>query len=132
MPQYFTRAEADALLPQLEPIMRELTEFREALREVEVRVEALQLRMRGNGYAHRGELSQLRQDATQLVESINQRVQRVNEWGVLVKDLETGLVDFPSLRDGREVYLCWRLGESRVAWWHSIEGGFAGRQPLDD
>ena len=132
MPQYFTRAEADALLPQLEPILRELTELREALREVEGRVEALQLRMRGNGYAHRGELAQLRQDAAELVEAINQRVHRVNELGVLVKDLETGLVDFPSLRDGQEVYLCWRLGEPRVAWWHPIEGGFAGRQSLDD
>ena len=132
MPQYFTRADADALLTQLEPIMQELAQLREALREVEARVEALQLRMRGNGHAHRGELAQLRQDASTLVESINQRVHRVNEWGVLVKDLETGLVDFPSLRDGQEVYLCWQLGEPRVAWWHPIEGGFAGRQPLDD
>lgn len=132
MPQYFTRADADALLTQLEPIMQELAQLREALREVEARVEALQLRMRGNGHAHRGELAQLRQDASTLVESINERVHRVNEWGVVVKDLETGLVDFPSRRDGQEVYLCWRLGEPRVAWWHPIEGGFAGRQPLDD
>ena len=52
--------------------------------------------------------------------------------GTVVKDLETGLVDFPSLRGGEEVYLCWKLGEARIGYWHGIEEGFAGRKPLDD
>jgi hypothetical protein len=47
-----------------------------------------------------------------------------------VKDIDTGLLDFPSLRGGEEVLLCWRLGEDEVAWWHRPEDGFAGRQPL--
>jgi hypothetical protein len=50
----------------------------------------------------------------------------------LLKDLDTGLIDFPTLRDGREVYLCWQLGEPHIAWWHEIETGFSGRLPLDD
>ena len=54
------------------------------------------------------------------------------EWGIELKDLSTGLVDFPAMREGRVVYLCWRLGELQIAFWHDIETGFAGRQPLDE
>jgi len=57
---------------------------------------------------------------------------RIEEWGIVVRDLDQGLCDFPSERDGRVVYLCWRLGEERIAWWHDIHAGFAGRQPLDE
>ena len=51
--------------------------------------------------------------------------------GVLVKDLDRGLVDFPALRDGEEVLLCWQVGEGEIAYWHGLEEGFAGRKPLD-
>jgi hypothetical protein len=52
--------------------------------------------------------------------------------GVVLRDLERGLVDFPSLRDGREVYLCWQEGENEIAFWHEVDAGFPGRRPLDD
>ena len=55
----------------------------------------------------------------------------IHERGVIVKDLDTGLVDFPALRDGEEILLCWRLGEDEVAYWHGLEEGFAGRKRLD-
>ncbi len=132
MAHYFTRDEAEALLPRLEPLLVELQDLRAELGEVEEQASALQLKMRGNGYSRQGELAELRQRAATLIEAINERVRRINEWGVLVKDFETGLVDFPSLRDDREIYLCWRLGEPHIAWWHTVEGGFAGRQPLAD
>jgi hypothetical protein len=54
----------------------------------------------------------------------------INELGVEIKDLERGLCDFPSLRDGRVVYLCWLLGEDSIEWWHDTDTGFSGRQPL--
>jgi hypothetical protein len=57
-------------------------------------------------------------------------VEELNELGVQVKDLDIGLIDFPSLRDGDEILLCWRLGEGDIAWWHTLDGGFAGRQPI--
>jgi hypothetical protein len=57
-------------------------------------------------------------------------VEEIQELGVLVKDLDSGLVDFPSIRDGRDVLLCWRLGEDEVAFWHGYDDGFAGRRPL--
>ncbi len=56
----------------------------------------------------------------------------VAESGAIVKDLDMGLLDFPHLRDGREVYLCWRLGEERISWWHEVDAGLSGRQPLDE
>jgi hypothetical protein len=55
----------------------------------------------------------------------------IHELGCLIKDLDTGLVDFPTLFRGREVYLCWKLGEPRIAFWHGVEEGFAGRKPID-
>jgi hypothetical protein len=57
---------------------------------------------------------------------------QIDRWGVIVRDLDTGICDFPALREGREVYLCWRVGEDRIAWWHETDAGFAGRTPLDD
>jgi hypothetical protein len=132
MAEYFTREGAEALLPQLEPVLLELRALRGDLRRIEERVDALQRPVRGNGHSHQGELVRLRREAAGIIEAVDERVRRINAWGVLVKDLETGLVDFPSLRAGREVYLCWRLGEPRVAWWHTVEGGFAARQPLEE
>jgi hypothetical protein len=132
MAEHFTRAEAEALLPHLDPILRELRDLRSQLRDVEHQLEALQVKMRGNGHTHQGELAQLRATAATLIAAIDECVRRVSAYGVLVKDMETGLVDFPARRQGREIYLCWRLGEPHVAWWHPIEDGFAGRQPLDD
>jgi len=57
-------------------------------------------------------------------------VDRLEQLGVLVKDLDSGLVDFPALRHGEEVLLCWQVGEDDVAYWHGVEEGFAGRKPL--
>ena len=57
-------------------------------------------------------------------------IHAIQALGVLVKDLDSGLVDFPSVRDGEEILLCWRLGEDEVAWYHGPDDGFAGRQPL--
>ncbi len=66
--------------------------------------------------------------AERLVEIVN----RIQETGVLVKDLDIGLVDFPSLMEGEEIYLCWKLGEDQITFWHGIDEGFTGRKPLDE
>jgi hypothetical protein len=63
-------------------------------------------------------------------QAVTECVQRLERLGVLVKDLDRGLVDFPALRGGEEVLLCWHLGEDEVAFWHGLEEGFAGRKPL--
>jgi hypothetical protein len=132
MPTYFTREEAEALLPRVRPLLVDLRELHEQLEPVREQIAELMLRMRGNGHTHQGELAQLTERARVLAAAVEERVRRLSQWGVLVKDLAMGLVDFPSQRDGREVYLCWRLDEPHVAWWHYPEDGFAGRQPLYD
>jgi hypothetical protein len=58
-------------------------------------------------------------------------IHEIQATGVLIKDINLGLLDFPALKDGREVYLCWQYGEGEIAFWHEIEAGFAGRQPID-
>ena len=63
---------------------------------------------------------------------IADQAREVAESGAIIKDLDAGLLDFLALRDGREVFLCWRLGEERIAWWHEIDAGLSGRQPLED
>jgi len=133
MAEHFTRESAEALLPRVEPLLRELQASRADLAAVEKRAAALQIRLSGNGHLHRGEVEEVRAEVGRLNDEINSRLQEIAGLGVLVKDLDMGLIDFPALRDGREVYLCWRLGEeARIAWWHETDAGFAGRQPFDD
>ncbi len=62
--------------------------------------------------------------------TLKAEVEWLNDRNILLRDPETGLVDFPADREGREVYLCWRLGEDRVGWWHELDTGFVGRKPL--
>lgn len=121
MNKRFTVEEANGLLPILS---RQLA----ALRDAHATMEALQERVtdsvptNGGGRAHR-EFA----DASARAAVI---VRKLDELGIVVRDPATGLIDFPSERDGHEVFLCWRLGEPSVAWWHPTDSGFAGRQPL--
>ncbi|HEY2326243.1 MAG TPA: DUF2203 domain-containing protein [Gaiellaceae bacterium] len=84
----------------------------------------------GGGYAA-GDLQQLNSELASLASSLQECLEELQELGVEVKDLDTGLLDFPSLRNGEEVLLCWRVGEDAVSWWHHSQAGFAGRQPID-
>ncbi|HLU67042.1 MAG TPA: DUF2203 domain-containing protein [Kofleriaceae bacterium] len=65
-----------------------------------------------------------------LLETLREQVEEIQATGCLIKDIEVGLVDWPALHQGREVYLCWRYGEAEVAWWHEVSAGFAGRRPV--
>lgn len=65
-----------------------------------------------------------------IVDQMGASVARIDGWGITLRDIESGLIDFPALVDGRQVWLCWRLGEDDVAWWHELDSGFAGRRPL--
>jgi hypothetical protein len=80
-------------------------------------------------YADLVKVKSKREETAALIADAVEEIQRN---GCLVKDIEEGLVDFPSMREGQEVYLCWKLGEKRIAWYHGIDEGFAGRKPLED
>jgi hypothetical protein len=65
-----------------------------------------------------------------LVDQMQATVARIDGWGITLRDIDTGLIDFPALVSGRQVWLCWQLGEDDVGWWHEMDDGFAGRRPL--
>lgn len=124
MTKYFTIDEANALLPRLTTLLHEMIAARERIITDRPNWEPVMDKAHTNGGGERAK--KLYHDSTE----IQVLLAELNEWGVFIKDLDSGLVDFPYLRDGREVFLCWRLDESRVAYWHDVDTGFAGRQPL--
>lgn len=132
MAQFYTVAEANALLPELTTLLEEMrTQGQQLASLQEKEAEALK-KMRGNGHHDPAEDATVMGLVQSLEEDLRQGVTRLAEWGLQLKDLGTGLIDFPALREGRTVFLCWQLGEPEVAYWHETTSNFAGRQPLDD
>ncbi len=85
----------------------------------------------GNGHRLDGELLVALREEVECAESeLAESLATLEEIGVVVKDIDAGLVDFLAIRDGKEVFLCWQLGEPDLAWWHSLEEGFRGRKPI--
>jgi hypothetical protein len=130
-PKRFTLDEAEALLPYLAPALYQLQHAKRQHDEVLVKLSTLAARMKSNGHGIDGELALARQEATQTSTQVNALIEKVQEMGCELKDPESGLVDFRTEREGRDVYLCWKLGEEHVSHWHELETGFAGRQPLE-
>ena len=131
MPHYFTREEAEALLPQIAVVLRKIQESRSEILHIEGELDTLRLQSAGNGHHLHGRIMNLQQDLTRQVGFLQRLVDEVTTFGCELKDLERGLIDFLSLRDGQEIYLCWYLGEERIHYWHYLHTGFAGRQPLE-
>lgn len=117
----YTVAEANALLPYLAPTLVELREKYELAEAARANVARAAV---GNGWSEKRE----RWSAT--MARVAELVERLEEWGIQLRDLSTGLVDFPALRLDEEVFLCWRLGEPEVAWYHPRDEGFGSRSPL--
>jgi hypothetical protein len=128
MARLFTLDEANALLPQLNELLPALQTIAARLQHVQQEREALRERIRLNGNAHHAE--EMAREQSQLESQLRAGLARVQQTGCELKDLSTGLVDFRSRRDGRVVYLCWRLGEDSIRYWHDLNSGFSGRQPL--
>lgn len=127
----FTFDQAEAMLPQLRDELLAMRACKLEVDELRGSFEHAAHKSTGNGHVKdETALSEQRRRAELLVEQINERLARINGWGVELKGIDEGLIDFPSHRDGRIVYLCWRLGEEHIAWWHEIDAGFPGRQPL--
>ena len=87
---------------------------------------------RGGMAVDTARLLQTRQTRDSAATEVAALLERIHEHGCLVKDLDTGLLDFPTLYAGREVYLCWKFGESRIEFWHGVDEGFRGRKVIDD
>ncbi len=126
MSRYFTVEEANALLPHLIPLVERLLRLRQRVLE---RHEALVPVLERGGWNSGGRVASEVADLFRQIEAI---IEAIHRTGAQVKDVNTGLIDFPALRNGREVLLCWQYGEPRVAYWHSLDAGFAGRRPIEE
>jgi hypothetical protein len=131
----FSVEEANALLPAITPLIEQLQGLERSIRQTAEQIDELTEKLsHGNGYpteALNEQLDQLKEHQERLVGAFQSTHDRLGELGCQLKDLRIGLVDFFGLRDGQRIYLCWKLGEKRVAHWHTLEAGYAGRQPLD-
>ena len=132
-PKLFTLPEANQLLPSLEPLVRRLMAKRQELRQRHQVLQEFRARASGNGGVLPGStFAQAKTESARLAAEIQEDVQRIESWGCVVKDLDHGLVDFPAQRQGEQVFLCWRLGEPGIRYWHGLQEGFAGRKPLGE
>ena len=130
-PQYFTLNEANALLPRLSDLLLQMKESKAKHDQLREKATEYTNRMSSNGHVIEMELNETRQELAKATAELSSLVERGRELGCEVKDIDQGLVDFRAERDGREVYLCWKLGEPVVRWWHELDTGFAGRRPLE-
>ena len=125
MSRYFTLQEANQALTVIRPLMDAIQNIRQEILARKPEVWPVVERAAGNGGS---------QAASKMVtefERLDALVHQVQDTGALFKDINLGLLDFPALKDGREVYLCWKYGEQDIAFWHEIEAGYAGRQAID-
>ncbi len=133
MAKRFTLTEAESLLPEIDSIMREAVSLKAKYLEAEETIQAFAQRvaMQGGVLVDRETVLQNRADRDAHGERLKSAVERLQEFGCVIKDLDIGLVDFPTLFRGREVYLCWKMGEPGIRFWHGLDEGFAGRKPID-
>ncbi len=117
----YTLQEANALLPFLAPA---LVELREGYEEATRITTAVGVAAASNGWSHE------REEWSRKLARVQELIERLRDWNVALRDIDTGLVDFPTIMDGRDAFLCWRLGEPQVAFWHAAGEGFSGRHPL--
>jgi len=125
MPRYFTLEEANSALETIRPMMEEIQKIRQTILATQPETWSAIERSAGNG--GNPAMSKL----VKSFDMLDDLLHHIQRTGVQVKDINTGLLDFPALHDGHEVYLCWQIGERRIEYWHEIDAGFAGRQPIE-
>jgi hypothetical protein len=127
---YYGIDDANERLVALRPLLEQLRADRDRVAEVH---RELQRGRETNGSAeHAEQLADLEDEIRQIVRRMQTGVAQIDAWGVTLRDISTGLIDFPALVTGRPVWLCWRLGEDDIAWWHESNAGFDSRKPLSE
>jgi hypothetical protein len=130
-PRYFTREQANALLPAVQALAERMVAHRARLGEAHHRLCGFMATISGNGGGSKPpDLADAHEAVEREATGVARCAEAIQELGGLVKDVGEGLVDFPARREGEEVLLCWRLGEGEITHWHGLEEGFAGRKPL--
>ena len=133
-PKVFTVEEANQLLSQVAPLVQQLQALQGSIVTTNQQLdEAVEKLAQGNGYPLReikDQVTRLTEHQLRLVEAFQSALQQLESLGCFLKDLHLGLIDFYTLKGGELVFLCWRLGEEQIRFWHRVDDGFGGRQPL--
>jgi len=131
--KYFDRQQAEQLLPTIAVLLETAREQKRSIETLDQEFSQVQNRilLMGGLVPPYPLLAQKRTERDAAMKKTREALAEIEKLGCLVKDLEIGLVDFPARRDNETVYLCWKLGEERIGYWHGVEEGFAGRKPLD-
>ncbi|MGH9723858.1 MAG: DUF2203 domain-containing protein [Candidatus Acidiferrales bacterium] len=132
-PKMFSVSEAERLRAQLEPVLIEAIESRRKMAEAEEHLSSLAERIQRSGGMQISyeRTARMRMERNRFEDMVHEAVQRIHDTGCLVKDLDMGLLDFPARINDEDVYLCWRLGEDRIRFYHRQDEGFSRRKPLD-
>ena len=133
MPKRFTLVEAQSLIPQLDRLVRDAAQAKAEYQAAEHVIQEFTERvmMMGGIAVNRDKAVESRSRRDAAAAQLRASIEQVQELGCVIKDLDIGLIDFPPLFRGVEVYLCWKLGESGIAFWHTVDEGFGGRKPID-
>lgn len=123
--KYFTVEEANALIPELNDWVPRLQELYSLMHKGFPDIQKARSKAEYNGGSTYGT------DYLKVALKANQITGNLEKRGCVIKGIEMGLVDFPSIREGREVYLCWKIPEQKIRFWHDLDTGFAGRQPIE-
>ncbi len=134
MPRRFTVEEAGRLLPQVGRLLQRAVALKAEFDEAEGEIQAFADRVSKSGgmVVDRERVFGSRSRREGAVQQLRDVIEEIQGFGCIIKDLDSGLLDFPSLFRGAEVYLCWRLGEPAIEFWHGIEEGFSGRKRIDE
>src|SRR5690349_6577583 len=133
MPRFFTLHQAEELLPQVESAIRDAISLRSEYQQAEAEWQNFSRRitMLGGVAVDHSRLIDQKNHRESTALRLKETIEKIQDHGCVIKDLDIGLIDFPTLFHGEEVYLCWKLGESGISFWHGINEGFRGRKPID-
>ena len=126
--RYYDLDAANARIDELRPLLEALRDDRDEVAESQRQLS--RFRATNGSSDHAAELERREEHVRLVVQRMTQSVAQIEAWGVTLRDISSGLIDFPALAMGRPIWLCWRLGEGDIDWWHELEAGIAGRRPL--
>jgi hypothetical protein len=122
--RHYSVEEANELIPRVKPVLQKLRDAKDELTDSEAH-EVLSDSAPGNGGGPPG------LQVGEAFLEVRRLLAALQDAGIVVRDIDRGLIDFPAIRDDEEIYLCWELGEDAIEYWHDLEAGYRGRQPLD-
>jgi hypothetical protein len=133
MPRFFTLRQAEQLLPQVESAIRDAISLKSEYQRAEDERQSFahRITMLGGVLVDLSQVREQKERRESLAHRLQNALEKIQEYGCVVKDLDIGLIDFPTQFHGQEVYLCWKLGESGIQFWHGVHEGFRGRKAID-